>query len=54
MHTLAVAPEISESTLAATKTRLDQTIDDVMVSLPGRSSYPASSARDDSALYSCT
>jgi Iron-containing redox enzyme len=34
MHTLAVAPEISESTLAATKTRLDQTIDHIIVSLP--------------------
>jgi len=35
MHTLAVAPEISnESTLAATKTRIDQAIDNVMASLP--------------------
>ncbi len=34
MHTLAVAPEISESSLAATKTRLDQTIDRIIVSLP--------------------
>ena len=35
MHTLAVAPEISnESTLAATKTRIEQAIDNVMVSLP--------------------
>ena len=35
MHTLAVAPEVSnESTLAATKTRIDQAIDHVMGSLP--------------------
>jgi Iron-containing redox enzyme len=35
MHTLAVAPEISnESTLAATKTRIEQAIDNVMGSLP--------------------
>src|SRR5713226_2049917 len=35
MHTLAVAPEVSnESTLAATKTRIDQAIDHVMDSLP--------------------
>jgi Iron-containing redox enzyme len=35
MHTLAVAPEISnESTLAATKIRIEQAIDNVMGSLP--------------------
>jgi len=35
MHTLAVAPEIlNESTLAATKTRIEQAIDNVMGSLP--------------------
>jgi Iron-containing redox enzyme len=35
MHTLAVAPEIlNESTLAATKTKIDQAIDNVMASLP--------------------
>ena len=35
MHTLAVAPEISnESTLAATKSRIEQAIDNVMGSLP--------------------
>ena len=35
MHTLAVAPEISnESTLAATKTRIEKAIDNVMGSLP--------------------
>jgi hypothetical protein len=35
MHTLAVAPDIlNESTLAATKTRIDQSIENVMVSLP--------------------
>jgi hypothetical protein len=35
MHTLAVAPEISNaSTLAATKTRIDQAVENVMVSLP--------------------
>jgi hypothetical protein len=35
MHTLAVAPEISnDSTLAATKTRIDQAVENVMVSLP--------------------
>jgi Iron-containing redox enzyme len=35
MHTLAVAPEVSnESSLAATKLRIDQAIDNVMASLP--------------------
>src|ERR1700730_5342582 len=35
MHTLAVAPEIlNDSTLAATKTRIEQAIDRVMFSLP--------------------
>jgi hypothetical protein len=35
MNTLALAPELTtESVLAATKTRVDQTIDDVMNSLP--------------------
>ena len=35
MNTLAVAPELTaESVLSATKTRVDQTIDDVMNSLP--------------------
>jgi hypothetical protein len=35
MHTLAVAPDLlNESTLAATKTRIDQAIENVMVSLP--------------------
>jgi len=35
MHTLAVAPDLlNESTLAATKTRIEQAIDNVMGSLP--------------------
>jgi hypothetical protein len=34
MHTLAVAPEVSNESLAATKLRLDQAIDNVMASLP--------------------
>jgi Iron-containing redox enzyme len=51
MHTLAVAPEISESTLAATKTRLDQTIDHIIVSLPSPDQLSSEQRRGMIARY---
>jgi hypothetical protein len=51
MHTLAVAPEISESTLAATKTRLDQTIDRIIVSLPRPDQLSSEQRREMIARY---
>jgi hypothetical protein len=50
MHTLAVAPEISEST-AATKTRLDQTIDHIIVSLPRPDQLSSEQRREMIARY---
>jgi Iron-containing redox enzyme len=53
MHTLAVAPEIlNESTLAATKTRIDQSIDNVMVSLPKLDQLSSEQRRGLIARYS--
>jgi hypothetical protein len=51
MHTLAVAPEISESSLAATKTRLDQTIDRIIVSLPRLDQLSSEQRREIIARY---
>jgi hypothetical protein len=53
MHTLAVAPEISnEPTLAATKTRIDQAIENVMVSLPKLDQLSSEQRRGMIARYS--
>jgi hypothetical protein len=51
MHTLAVAPEISESPIAATKTRLDQTIDNVIASLPKLDQLSSEQRREIIARY---
>ncbi len=51
MHTLAVAPEISESSLAATKTRLDQTINHIIVSLPRPDQLSSEQRREMIARY---
>src|SRR6202051_3199146 len=52
MHTLAVAPEISnESTLAATKIRIEQAIDNVMGSLPKPDRLSAEERRGMIARY---
>jgi hypothetical protein len=53
MHTLAVAPEVStESTLAATKSRIEQAIDSVMVSLPKLDQLSSEQRRGMIARYS--
>lgn len=53
MHTLAVAPEISnESTSAATKTRIEQSIENVMVSLPKLDELSSEQRRGIIARYS--
>jgi hypothetical protein len=51
MHTLAVAPEISESPIAATKTRLDQTIDNIIASLPKLDQLSSEQRREIIARY---
>jgi hypothetical protein len=51
MHTLAVAPEISDSSIATTKTRLDQTIDRIIVSLPRLDELSSEQRREMIARY---
>jgi hypothetical protein len=51
MHTLAVAPEISDSSISATKTRLDQTIDRIIVSLPRLDQLSSEQRREMIARY---
>jgi hypothetical protein len=52
MHTLALAPEISnESTLAAVKTRIDRMIDNIMVSLPNPERMTSEQQREMIARY---